>query len=249
MTDGHLTRIIEKPGRDYFDAPGPGALVSMNLWRFDERIFDACRDVPLSARGEYELPEAVGLAIAAGVVFRTFRASGAVLDLSRRATWRIVSARLAGRGGAAMNAIAAHFEVARHDARGRRVARRARSPSSTQHAAPILEGAAEWRRFTPGRIEIFGKHTDYAGGHSLLAAVPRGITLAARRRDRRHRARRRHLRRPVIEVDPSKPAPAHYRGLQRYVHVVAHRFFLNFPGVRARHQHRDRQRPAARVRA
>jgi len=34
----------------------------------------------------------------------------------------------------------------------------------------------------------------------------------------------------VIEVDPSQPAPAHYRGLQRYVHVVAHRFFLNFPG-------------------
>jgi galactokinase len=31
-------------------------------------------------------------------------------------------------------------------------------------------------------------------------------------------------------VDPSKEAPAHFRGLQRYVHVVAHRFFLNFPG-------------------
>ena len=28
----------------------------MNVWRFDDRIFDACRDVPLSARGEYELP-------------------------------------------------------------------------------------------------------------------------------------------------------------------------------------------------
>src|SRR5687768_17787763 len=51
-----------------------------------------------------------------------------------------------------------------------------------QRAAPILEGAPEVRRFTPGRIEIFGKHTDYAGGHSLLAAVPRGIALAASRR-------------------------------------------------------------------
>src|SRR6185295_12810757 len=40
----------------------------------------------------------------------------------------------------------------------------------------------QWRWFVPGRIEIFGKHTDYAGGHSLLAAVPRGITLAARQR-------------------------------------------------------------------
>ena len=30
--------------------------------------------------------------------------------------------------------------------------------------------------FVPGRIEVLGKHTDYAGGHSLLAAVDRGIT-------------------------------------------------------------------------
>ena len=61
--DGYLTRIVEKPGREYYDAAGPAALISMNVWRFDHRIFDACRDVPLSKRGEYELPEAVGLAV------------------------------------------------------------------------------------------------------------------------------------------------------------------------------------------
>src|SRR5690349_18716464 len=72
--DGYLTRIVEKPGQAYFDAAGPRALVSMNVWRFDHRIFDACRDVPLSARGEYELPEAVGLAVDRGVKFKTFRA-------------------------------------------------------------------------------------------------------------------------------------------------------------------------------
>lgn len=94
--DGYLTRIVEKPGRDYFDAAGPRALVSMNVWRFDARIFDACRDVPLSARGEYELPEAVGLAVQRGVKFKTFRAGGAVLDLSRRSDVALVSARLAG---------------------------------------------------------------------------------------------------------------------------------------------------------
>jgi len=37
------------------------------------------------------------------------------------------------------------------------------------------------RRFVPGRLEVFGKHTDYAGGHSLVAAVPRGFTVAAER--------------------------------------------------------------------
>ncbi len=93
---GYLTRIVEKPGREYFDAAGPRALVSMNVWRFDARIFEACHDVPLSARGEYELPEAVGLAVQRGVKFKTFRAGGAVLDLSRRSDVALVSARLAG---------------------------------------------------------------------------------------------------------------------------------------------------------
>jgi galactokinase len=38
--------------------------------------------------------------------------------------------------------------------------------------------------WTPGRIEVFGKHTDYAGGRSLLTAVERGfIARAAPRTD------------------------------------------------------------------
>lgn len=92
--DGRLVRIVEKPGREYYDAAGPRALISMNVWRFDQRIFDACRDVPLSTRGEYELPEAVGLAVTRGVAFQAFRARGAVLDLSRRSDIALVSARL-----------------------------------------------------------------------------------------------------------------------------------------------------------
>jgi len=94
--DGFLTRIVEKPGREYYEHAGPRALISMNVWRFDRRIFDACRDVPLSSRGEYELPEAVGLAISRGVKFRAVRATGAVLDLSRRSDIALVAARLAG---------------------------------------------------------------------------------------------------------------------------------------------------------
>ena len=94
--EGYLARIVEKPGREYYEAAGPGALISMNVWRFDHRIFDACRDVPLSARGEYELPEAVGLAVQRGVRFRTFRARGAVLDLSRRSDVALVTERLKG---------------------------------------------------------------------------------------------------------------------------------------------------------
>ena len=93
---GFLTRIVEKPGREYYDAAGPAAVISMNVWRFDERIFDACREVPLSKRGEYELPEAVQLAVTRGVKFRAVAASGAVLDLSRAGDVSLVNERLAG---------------------------------------------------------------------------------------------------------------------------------------------------------
>jgi len=94
--DGYLVRIIEKPGQAFYDAAGPDALVSMNAWHFDARIFDACRDVRMSSRGEYELPEAVALALSRGVRFKTFPAHGAVLDLSRRSDVAPVSRRLAG---------------------------------------------------------------------------------------------------------------------------------------------------------
>jgi glucose-1-phosphate thymidylyltransferase len=93
---GYLTRIIEKPGADYYEAAGPEALISMNVWRFDDRIFGACRDVPLSRRGEYELPEAVGLGVSRGLKCRVVPASGAVLDLSRPGDVALVSERLAG---------------------------------------------------------------------------------------------------------------------------------------------------------
>ncbi|HYE88072.1 MAG TPA: galactokinase family protein, partial [Vicinamibacterales bacterium] len=102
----------------------------------------------------------------------------------------------------------------------------------TLHAGSsmILDGTPEWRRFTPGRIEIFGKHTDYAGGHSLLAAVPRGIALAARRRTDGIVRIGDIFDGQIVDVDPAIETPARFHGLQRYVNVVAHRLHLNFPG-------------------
>ena len=91
--DGYLYQIIEKPLND---AERLSELVSMNCWRFDERIFDACRDVPRSTRGEQEIPDAVALAVSRGVRFKTFPARGPVLDLSRRADTSEVARRLAG---------------------------------------------------------------------------------------------------------------------------------------------------------
>ena len=91
---GYLTRIVEKPPREMIDAVGDRALLSMNCWRFDHHIFAACRDVPRSDRGEFELPQAVMLAVERGVRFRTVRANGAVLDLSRRGDAAELSRRL-----------------------------------------------------------------------------------------------------------------------------------------------------------
>jgi dTDP-glucose pyrophosphorylase len=88
---GYLTGIVEKPA-DMAGAQG----ISMNCWRFDERIFQACRDIPRSARGEFELPEAVGLALHRGVPFKTFPARGPVLDLSTRGDAGDVARRLSG---------------------------------------------------------------------------------------------------------------------------------------------------------
>lgn len=41
------------------------------------------------------------------------------------------------------------------------------------------DAVAGVRLWVPGRIEVLGKHTDYAGGRSLLAAVERGFCVAA----------------------------------------------------------------------
>jgi dTDP-glucose pyrophosphorylase len=94
--DGHVTRIVEKPDPAVMAGAGAAALVSMNCWRFDERIFAACRDVPRSSRGEFELPQAVMLAVTRGVRFRAVPATGPVLDLSRRSDATEVARRLAG---------------------------------------------------------------------------------------------------------------------------------------------------------
>ena len=91
---GYLTRIVEKPGSEAMATAGDSALVSMNCWRFDVRIFEACRSVRRSARGELELPGAVAVAITQGVRFATVPGIGRVLDLSRRSDVAEVSRRL-----------------------------------------------------------------------------------------------------------------------------------------------------------
>jgi glucose-1-phosphate thymidylyltransferase len=95
--NGFLEAIVEKPGPRGDDRSRDEVLLSMNLWRFPPTIFDACRRVPESSRGERELPQAVGLGVAAGM-FRlaTFRCDDPVLDLTTRRDVAPLSERLRG---------------------------------------------------------------------------------------------------------------------------------------------------------
>lgn len=73
--DGMLRRILAAPTPAM---AGRAVLASVNCWSFSREIFRACRDVPRSARGELELPQAVQLAIDAhGMRMRVVPMSGA----------------------------------------------------------------------------------------------------------------------------------------------------------------------------
>jgi glucose-1-phosphate thymidylyltransferase len=95
--DGLLRQLVEKPDEAEFARLGGGSRgVSMNVWRFDRAIFQACRDVGVSSRGERELPQAVALAVSRGMRCRVLPIAAGVLDLSGRGDVGEVSHRLAG---------------------------------------------------------------------------------------------------------------------------------------------------------
>lgn len=100
----------------------------------------------------------------------------------------------------------------------------------TEEFTTLTGHAPPWRWFAPGRLEIFGKHTDYAGGSSLLAAVPRGFAMAAGPRDD-GRLRAVDVRRGArAEIDASPGAPT-LSGWASYLQVTARRLAANFPGA------------------
>ncbi len=87
--------------------------------------------------------------------------------------------------------------------------------------------------WVPGRLEVFGTHTDYAGGRTLVAAVPRGFVFVS---SSRHDG-------VITVVDAGQtggdnsvviePAarPDRFRGWRHYVEVTAARLARNFPGA------------------
>lgn len=125
-------------------------------------------------------------------------------------------ARLAARGlgGAAAEAKAERF---------------ARCARALAGAGAAPDGAAH-AFFVPGRIEVLGKHTDYAGGRSIVAAAERGFCLVAVPRGDSG------VRAFALDLDDAcefafsadlAPTVGHW---SNYPMTVARRLAKNFPG-------------------
>jgi galactokinase len=97
-----------------------------------------------------------------------------------------------------------------------------------QHFSRAVGGGPASALWVPGRIEVFGTHTDYGGGRSLVGTVPRGFAFVARRRDQpvvsmTDAVRGEHF---SIGLGPSAEAT----GWRRYAATTVRRLQRNFPG-------------------
>ncbi len=93
------------------------------------------------------------------------------------------------------------------------------------------EGGETRSWFVPGRIEVLGKHTDYAGGRSLLCCVQRGFHLVARpRRDAIVRIAD-AARNQRVDLSLSRPEPVAGQKWTSYPAAVLRRVARNFPGA------------------
>jgi galactokinase len=107
-------------------------------------------------------------------------------------------------------------------------------PLSAVRAAMARGGAGPesgaWR--VPGRIEVLGKHTDYAGGRSLICAVEQGFVVAAApRSDALVRVMNVADGSEVrLALDPGLPPPP--KPWMHYPATVIRRVARNFPGAR-----------------
>ena len=94
---GFMERIIEKPDEETLASMPLPLWLSMNCWRFGPSIFEACRKIKPSPRGEFEVTDAVQYAIdVLGESFRALLVRAPVLDLTSRKDIASVAEKLAG---------------------------------------------------------------------------------------------------------------------------------------------------------
>ena len=84
--------------------------------------------------------------------------------------------------------------------------------------------------WVPGRLEVFGTHTDYAGGRTLVSAVPKGFVFAARGRADDQLRVVDALSGESVVLDARRPGP--HTGWRHYIEIAVDRLARNFPGAR-----------------
>jgi galactokinase len=107
----------------------------------------------------------------------------------------------------------------------------ARAASALSITGEAAGGQPPLAFFVPGRIEVLGKHTDYAGGRTMVAAIERGFCLAALPRDDRQ----------IVVIDAASGETIVFRAdadlkpqagsWANYPMTVARRVARNFPGA------------------
>ncbi len=92
---GMLTNIVEKPDAAVVATRTGELFVGMNSWCLPPSIYEACRRITRSERGELELPSAVQYAVdMMNIPFRVLTFRDGVLDLSSRGDIAAVAAAL-----------------------------------------------------------------------------------------------------------------------------------------------------------
>jgi galactokinase len=86
----------------------------------------------------------------------------------------------------------------------------------------------EYASWVPGRLEVFGKHTDYAGGRTIVAAVPRGFAFVARHRED-DVVRIRDARSGDSVTTECGTSGIAFTGWRHYAEVAVARLARNFP--------------------
>lgn len=82
--NGDFTDIIEKPAPEVVAAQPKPILVSMNCFCFTPDIFKAAKQIKPSARGEYEIVDAVRNLVDNGIRVEIVKSNSGVLDMSNQ---------------------------------------------------------------------------------------------------------------------------------------------------------------------
>jgi galactokinase len=97
--------------------------------------------------------------------------------------------------------------------------------------SPGLDPSHRLQGFVPGRIEVFGRHTDYAGGRTIVCAVDRGFRFTVQRRADQKvtlKGDRAEFEEVQFQLDPE--LSPRVGAWSNYPMTMAKRMVRNFPG-------------------